>query len=118
VVVPVSGDDWAETIQPGASAVLDKPGGVWIVGAKPSHLDNIKEGLETVLKTIAAFVKLRESVGGDKGIALELGFTNEGESAVRIVPGNVENESELAPGATTTIAAMDYCELRQLGGWP
>lgn len=118
IAVPVTaeGQAWAETIEPNGSALLDKPGGVWHVGVKPSVLENIKESLTVVVKVLTAFITKRSDVGGT--VALEIIIGNDGTNGVRVIPGEVENEKNLDPGQTSTFVAVDYVELRELGGAP
>jgi hypothetical protein len=97
VSVPVhaEGEPWAETISPNATVVLDKPGSVWIIGA---------------------FVSQRD-LSAPAGMVIEVGMTNEGTAPVRMIPGEVEHEDQLEPNTGTTVTAIDYIELRELGGW-
>ena len=113
IEVPVSakGEDWLETIAPNQSRSIDRPGDVWIVGAKQGIVENIKDSLGV----LARFITQREQEGR---VSLELVVNNEGKSAVRMIPGNVSNESELPPGTSTTVSALDYVELRELGNAP
>lgn len=119
IAVPITarGEDWVVEVSPTSFTTIDKPGDVWTVGAKPSILEGIAHGVETILKALRAFITQRDLLD-DKGVALELVIENQGTSAVRIVPGEVVNESELAPGQSTTVNAVDYVELRELGNAP
>jgi hypothetical protein len=108
VPVTAKGEAWIEAIAPTASKTIDKPGGVWVVGSKQGIVENIRDSLGVLVR----FITQREQEGR---VALELALRNDGPNAVRIVPGNVANESELPPGASTTVQAIDYVQLAELG---
>lgn len=116
IPVPVVADGLAINVDPGETLTLDNPSTVWEIGAKPGVLDGIKAGLEVVLSLLTRFINRKTELGADAGI-LAFNMTNGGTLGVRVVPGTVDTEFELAPGETRDTTAVDYIELRELSNW-
>jgi len=107
--VPVTGEGWGIVLYPGASQVLDYPDKVWIAGDKAGILENIGKSI----KTIADFLLQRKKP--KPGEMISVTMTNSGAHSIRVVPGNVQNESEVTPGGVSTLTGTDYIEFRELG---
>jgi hypothetical protein len=106
--VPVTGKGWGIVLPGGASQMLDYPDQVWLIGDK----DNILENIGKSIKAIADFaLKRKKRATTDLTVTL----TNTGKNAVRVIPGDTDNETQVSPLDTADLTGTEYIEIRELG---
>lgn len=113
--------DWVDalhTAQP--FDVNDEHVGVVIVGDKPDVRDQFARAAQVVGDVVR---KLLSLIAGRKQHAQDAGqpelvtlmIANHGTNALRVQLGGGTNEQQVAPGASLSVTAPGYIELRELG---
>jgi hypothetical protein len=108
VPVPVTGSGWGEVLQPGQTSTLDHPDTVWLIGDK----DNVLEQLGKSIKAIANFIRGKKRPAPGDSITVHV--SNAGANGVKVIPGDVANESTIAPLSSSAVTGVDYIEVREL----
>jgi len=105
--VPVTGNGWAAILTPGQMQALDYPDGVWLIGDK----DNVLKNIGKSIKIIADFIRGKKPA---KGATVTVSIRNAGANTVRVIPGDVANETAVSPLGVLSVTGTEYIELREL----
>jgi hypothetical protein len=111
---------WAKSVDAGGTVLLDQPESeVITIGVDKPWIDDLKTSLGEVVAgvlDVIEFWKEKKPVE-EKELMVRLRLTNEGTSrSIRVVLGDRTNDFILAPGLTQVAVAVEYVELRELGG--
>lgn len=118
--IGVPDGDWVDVLHTGTPFdVNDEETGVVLVGDKPDVREQFQRAADVLADTLRKLIAL---ITGRKQHALDAGapelvtllVSNHGKNPVRALLGSGTNEQTVSPGASATLTAPGYIELREL----